>query len=181
MEISNFYRIRIVINNIEKEKLYQTVSDDTFLREFIIEYNNNKYSEMVNDQMVIKISESDSLKQSEFFIVPNAQLGTIRNGFSLRALQYELNFNEIVTPTPASSSGKNAFEMLMNRSARLIPPRNIKKYSGPNLVWNKIVDWIEADSTARFKNEEEEAMMTLMYTLFNALWYCNYFFCLETI
>lgn len=181
MEISNFYRIRIVINNIEKEKLYQTLSDDKFLREFIIEYNNNKYSEMVNDQMVIKISESESLKQSEFFIVPNAQLGTIRNGFSLRAIQYELYFEEIIAQTPASSSGKNVFDMLMNRTATLIPPRNIKKYPGPNLVWNKIVDWIEADSAARFKHEEEEAMMNLMYTLFNALWYCYYFLFLEAI
>lgn len=68
------------------------------------------------------------------------------------------------------NNSTNAFSILMNQSQKFIPPRDTKQQEGPKNLWNKIADWLESISTARFRKDEKNFMMELMNVIFDALW-----------
>lgn len=165
----SFYKIRILLNSVEEAKIYDFISGDSYLGDFLRNFGDGKYAtQLEGDNVLIKISETDSFQDKDLFIAPDATLSRISNGFNIRSIQYEIRTKSDSVSVNASS--RNAFSVLMHRQPCLLPPRDIKQQSGPKLLWNKIVDWIEDQPNARFKNDEQDFMLKFMHTVFDVLW-----------
>lgn len=165
--MERFFKIRIVIDSTEEEKLYYNINGDNYLGDFLRNYDDGKYaSKLTGDKLKIKISENDMFR--DLFTAPDATLDQICEGFTVRSIQYE-----ICTKTETKnveSNSRNAFSLLMNRQPSLLPPRDQKLQNGPKQLWNTIVDWIESHTNARFQNDEYKIMMDFTNTVYNTLW-----------
>lgn len=161
--MSIYFKVRVLINNLEVERAYDSLERHCYLGDFLRQYEHGKYGGYADIQ--IKISESSTFLEHDLYRAPDLPIGEIMEGFSLKSVQYELKEEQSEV-----FFQENAFTRMMHQPRDMLPPRDVKLQAGPKVLWNDIVNWVEKYPDARFKRDEKPFMMSMMNAIYDALW-----------
>lgn len=162
--MSIYFKVRVLINDVEVERAYDSLESQCFLGDFLRQYEQGKYGGHLDVQ--IKMSESSSFLDQDLYKAPDLPIGQIIEGFNIKSVQYEITEEQVQEDFVEN----NAFTRLMQQPRNLLPSRDIKLQAGPKALWNDIINWIEQHPNARFKQDEKLFMMSMMDAVYDALW-----------